>query len=469
MPRGARSTAVKRNAQGKLVSKRSKTGDSACSAAMSAWKTTGMTPAIAAVLGKCRAKARAMGQASTQRAVGNEGRAQALESRIARDKPLTQKARLARAKELRAQRAGNSSPKAANSSQSGDLLRNNSSRKPRNKAEREVAAMGGAREARLRRYGERSSMGKVPAKDVEARDVVMLAKARANIAASKKERRAEQWASRTPGASSSSSSGLGATSTMPASISGPSARGNRRVEGVPVRDWDGTVIRREPFAEAVTRRRSELQQRRQSRAENRAAVARENRLQRLGAMLPESRSAEARSRLARAAELRAQRASGGAKVGAAAPRAMAPGRGTEDRLALARKLRESRRPYYLGDRAMEAPPKSHFRKIAEGKIPGIAASKEEAATWTGRTVVVDTPRINEGFLRSQYNVDRSKVNRSVYRAGKPVKVKEGWTVRLESRMQGQNPTNLSRVSQSTMEGTMYAGKKIREIRARRAR
>jgi hypothetical protein len=105
MPRGARSTALKRTKDGKLVSKKSKTNDPACSQAMSAWKTSGMTSSIAAILGRCRAKARALNMAAGTRLAGNEGRAQALEARVALDKPLTIKARLARAKELRAQRA----------------------------------------------------------------------------------------------------------------------------------------------------------------------------------------------------------------------------------------------------------------------------------------------------------------------------------------------------------------------------
>lgn len=97
-----RAVALRRGRKG-LVSKKSKTGDPACSAAMSAWKTTGMTPAIAAVLGKCRSKARHQKMADSHRAAGNEARAQASERRA--DRGLTLAERAARAKELRAKRA----------------------------------------------------------------------------------------------------------------------------------------------------------------------------------------------------------------------------------------------------------------------------------------------------------------------------------------------------------------------------
>jgi len=98
----ARMVALVRGRGGKLVSKRSKTQDPACSQAMSTWKTTGMTSAVAAVLGKCRSKARQLKNVGAHRAAGNEGRAQSLEARAARG--LGAGERTARAKELRAAR-----------------------------------------------------------------------------------------------------------------------------------------------------------------------------------------------------------------------------------------------------------------------------------------------------------------------------------------------------------------------------
>lgn len=73
----ARMSRLVKGRGGKLVSKRSKTSDPACSQAMSDWKRNGMTPAIAAILGKCRSKAHHLRRASDQRLAGREGRAQA--------------------------------------------------------------------------------------------------------------------------------------------------------------------------------------------------------------------------------------------------------------------------------------------------------------------------------------------------------------------------------------------------------
>lgn len=92
---------------GRVVSAKSKTGDPACSSAMSQWVATrksGTTPAsVFAMLGQCRAKARALKQGESQRAAGNEAKAQRLEA-IARGEkgPITAKDRLARAREIRA-------------------------------------------------------------------------------------------------------------------------------------------------------------------------------------------------------------------------------------------------------------------------------------------------------------------------------------------------------------------------------
>jgi hypothetical protein len=99
----ARASKLKTGPGGRKVSAKSKTGDPACSQAMSSWKRTGMTPAIAAILGRCRSKARMLKQGASARNAGNETRAQAMESRAARG--LTQGERAARAKELRARRA----------------------------------------------------------------------------------------------------------------------------------------------------------------------------------------------------------------------------------------------------------------------------------------------------------------------------------------------------------------------------
>ncbi len=83
---------------GKTVSKRSKTGNPACSAAMSAWKLGHGTPAVHAMLAKCRAQAAGRRQAMLARAGGNEARAQHLEHRSKQG--MTGKERLAKAKEL---------------------------------------------------------------------------------------------------------------------------------------------------------------------------------------------------------------------------------------------------------------------------------------------------------------------------------------------------------------------------------
>jgi hypothetical protein len=66
---GAKSSKLKM-VGGRLVSARSKTGHAPCSQAMSAWKTTGMTAAIAAILGKCRSMARQNRMAEAQQVSG---------------------------------------------------------------------------------------------------------------------------------------------------------------------------------------------------------------------------------------------------------------------------------------------------------------------------------------------------------------------------------------------------------------
>lgn len=99
----ARASALRKNKDGKLVSARSKTGNPACSAAMSQWKKNGMSPAVAATLGKCRAQARLQRAAEGHRGAGREGVAANLEKR-AGGQYVTQKERLSRAQELRAKR-----------------------------------------------------------------------------------------------------------------------------------------------------------------------------------------------------------------------------------------------------------------------------------------------------------------------------------------------------------------------------
>jgi hypothetical protein len=102
-PRPGARTDLRRTKSGKLVSKRSRTGDPACSQAMSDWKTKGMSPAIAAVLGKCRARARLQGKATDHANAGREGMAANLQRR-SEGQYVTVKERLARAKEIRAER-----------------------------------------------------------------------------------------------------------------------------------------------------------------------------------------------------------------------------------------------------------------------------------------------------------------------------------------------------------------------------
>lgn len=104
MPRAPRASAIRKDAAtGKMASARSKTALPMCSQAMSTWKTSGMTPQVAAVLGKCRSIAYQKNRASGARAAGNEARAQHWEANAARG--LTMKERASKAKEIRAQRA----------------------------------------------------------------------------------------------------------------------------------------------------------------------------------------------------------------------------------------------------------------------------------------------------------------------------------------------------------------------------
>ena len=117
----ARATKLQQGKNGKLTSKKSRTGDPLCSKAMSTWKTTGMTPEVASILGKCRAKARMKTQAKAQEAAGNTAKAQVLEKRAERG--LTVKDRLAKAKELVAQRRAMAAKAAPQSMQRGSQER----------------------------------------------------------------------------------------------------------------------------------------------------------------------------------------------------------------------------------------------------------------------------------------------------------------------------------------------------------
>jgi hypothetical protein len=98
---------------------KSKTGDPACSAAMSAWVTTrksGATPAgVQAILGKCRSMARQRRMGQMHAAAGNTAKAQHIEHRLSKgvNGPVTQAERTARAKELLATRAAKQSSKPA--------------------------------------------------------------------------------------------------------------------------------------------------------------------------------------------------------------------------------------------------------------------------------------------------------------------------------------------------------------------
>jgi hypothetical protein len=98
------STPLDRTRTGKLKSKKAKIGGE-CSQAMSDWKTNGMTPRVAAILGRCRSRARLQGKATDHANAGREGMAANLQRR-SEGQYVTVKERLARAKELRAKRAG---------------------------------------------------------------------------------------------------------------------------------------------------------------------------------------------------------------------------------------------------------------------------------------------------------------------------------------------------------------------------
>lgn len=93
-----------------LASSKSKTHDPKCSAAVSAWVRHQATAETHKQLAACRAAARTGGQAEKLRGAGQEAKAQHLEHRVASGEPLTKKERLAKAKELRAERAAKKRP-----------------------------------------------------------------------------------------------------------------------------------------------------------------------------------------------------------------------------------------------------------------------------------------------------------------------------------------------------------------------
>lgn len=109
-----RATKLQKNRDGKLVSAKAKSKDPACSAAASAFaklRSGGTAPPdLYTTLAKCRAKARNNQSAANQRAAGNEGKAQVLERRA--DRGLTGAQRIAKAKELIAQRKAGGTAKA---------------------------------------------------------------------------------------------------------------------------------------------------------------------------------------------------------------------------------------------------------------------------------------------------------------------------------------------------------------------
>lgn len=97
---------------GRLVSARSKTGDSQCSEAMSAKVNARLGNPISmaldvanAILGRCRSMAHRLKQAGHQRSAGNELRAQHQEAIVRKGGAITAKERAAKATELRSQLA----------------------------------------------------------------------------------------------------------------------------------------------------------------------------------------------------------------------------------------------------------------------------------------------------------------------------------------------------------------------------
>ena len=114
-------TKLQQGKNGKLASKRSKTQDPKCSAAASLFARKQATADTYKILGECRSKARMAGQANQQRAAGNEARAQVLEKRAERG--LTIKDRVAKAKELIAQRKAGGTARVAEVKPAGPSLR----------------------------------------------------------------------------------------------------------------------------------------------------------------------------------------------------------------------------------------------------------------------------------------------------------------------------------------------------------
>lgn len=113
---GARASRLKRSPSGHMVSARSKTGDPACSQAMSMWQRARHSGAAVAagvfhILAQCRAKARAMGMSQAFHAQGNALQGQVYAKRAERG--LSGAARSRMAQQLRAERAAKRSPAAS--------------------------------------------------------------------------------------------------------------------------------------------------------------------------------------------------------------------------------------------------------------------------------------------------------------------------------------------------------------------
>ena len=262
---------VKHQHTGKLTSKHSKTGRTECSQAMSDWKRGHPTPQTFTTLAKCRAIAAGYRRAQGHREAGREAMAQSLEKRYS-GQHVTAKDRMARAKELRAQRSG----------------------KP-------TAAAGQARTERMRRWADKLGLGMSKGGKIEGMPLESLSKARNEIAKTKREARVERGAA-------STSSVAQQTAASPTLAKIRENRAKRKTEGVPVKEWDGSVSGHRTYAESVANAKKERDQRRASRQQGKVDLAREDRYMRLGAMSDVSQNMEGRIRLARAAELRAQRA-----------------------------------------------------------------------------------------------------------------------------------------------------------------
>lgn len=115
----SQSTPLVRNASGQHVSARSKSGNPACSAAASAWRTGRATPDTFKQLAQCRAMSASKHAAHLHRLAGNEAHAQHIE-KVAGGEHVTKKDRATQAKELQAKRAGRAGAAMASGKGGGD-------------------------------------------------------------------------------------------------------------------------------------------------------------------------------------------------------------------------------------------------------------------------------------------------------------------------------------------------------------